>query len=134
MSKRICGCGRTDGIREIVMSDRLWTEFFSTPEGDRPETVMGCPGCLPDWQRFAGPLTEVPVKAPTPEWITQKTFPEPEPEYDPAMLALLTEIDTDLALLARIERKDTGDTKVVDRATRRLREIAKALNCTEEES
>lgn len=76
MSKRVCGCGRTDGIREIVMSDRLWTEFFSTPEGDRPETVMGCPGCLPDWQRFAGPLVEVPVEAPTPEWITQKTFPE----------------------------------------------------------
>lgn len=74
--KRICGCGRTDGIREIVMSDRLWTEFFSTPEGDRPETVMGCPGCIVDWQRYAAPLVEVPVTAPTPEWITQKTFPE----------------------------------------------------------
>jgi hypothetical protein len=60
---RICGCGRTDGIREIVMSDRLWTEFFSGPQ-ERPATVMVCPLCIVDWQRYAAPLTEVPVVKP----------------------------------------------------------------------
>lgn len=133
MTKRQCGCGRTDGVREIVMSDRLWDQFFSTPEGNRPDTVMVCPGCIVDMQAFAGPLTEVPIKAPAPEWITQKTFPEPEPvEADP-LYDLIMEIDTDLATLAKHERKETGDTKVADRATRRLIALGKALGYGKEE-
>lgn len=136
MSKRVCGCGRTDHLREIVMSDGLWTEFFSTPDAIRPETVLGCPSCVNEWQRFT-PLTEVKVRE-TPAWITQKTFPDPEPEVeeDPvrkAVLELASEIDNDLALLARHEHAATKDTRVADRATRRLIGLVTTLGYAEEE-
>ncbi len=58
-----CGCGDMGIVFE--MTDRLWSEFFSGPDVERPATVAGCGLCRIDWQRFAGPL--VPVLRPT-EW------------------------------------------------------------------
>lgn len=49
------------------------------------------------------------------------------------VLDLLYEIDTDLAMLARYERQETTDTKVADRATRRLNNLGKILGYGKEE-
>lgn len=57
-----------------------------------------------------------------------------QPEPDPTLVDLISEIDTDLAMLARHEHAATGDTKVADRATRRLVQVAKALRLTKEGS
>lgn len=56
MTKTRCGCGETAALTTVQMSDRLWTEFFATEGATRPSTATACRGCLPDWQRYAGPL------------------------------------------------------------------------------
>lgn len=60
MSK--CGCGETQNVRTYEMTDRLWSEFFSTQDASgyrnvyRPLTAKACAVCVSDWQRYAGPL------------------------------------------------------------------------------
>lgn len=71
--KAICGCGETRGLRHIVMSDKLWDDFFSTPDAIRPPSVHVCRTCIVDMERYAAPLYEIPREAAL--WITQGTFP-----------------------------------------------------------
>ncbi len=55
-----CGCGEIQNVRAYVMTDRLWSEFFSIQDASgsqlRPETATACAVCVSDWQRYAGPL------------------------------------------------------------------------------
>jgi hypothetical protein len=74
--KKVCGCGEAKGLREIVMSDSLWEQFFATPDSIRPPSVWGCRTCIVDWQRYAAPLIEVPGERSA--WLAQTTFPKPE--------------------------------------------------------
>jgi hypothetical protein len=53
---RVCGCGETQDVTTVVMSDKLWTEFFSVEGATRPDYATACRVCISDWQRYAGPL------------------------------------------------------------------------------
>lgn len=59
MSAQVCGCGETRGVRTVVMSDRLWREFFAVEGAERPQVASACRVCIADWHRYAGPLKEV---------------------------------------------------------------------------
>jgi hypothetical protein len=64
-----CGCGETQDVRVVEMTDKLWTEFFS-PSGelnspDRPKTASACPMCIKDWQWYASPLIPVDLSRPS---------------------------------------------------------------------
>lgn len=54
-----CGCGETQNVRTVVMTDKLWLEFFAVPGAERPQYAAACPVCISDWQRYAGPLNVV---------------------------------------------------------------------------
>lgn len=54
----VCGCGETRTVTTVVMSDRLWREFFAVEGAMRPATASACRVCISDWQRYAGPLTK----------------------------------------------------------------------------
>jgi hypothetical protein len=56
---RTCGCGETQDVTTVRMSDRLWTELFSVEGAERPEYAAACPVCISDWYRYAGPLQVV---------------------------------------------------------------------------
>lgn len=60
MTGPICGCGQRTGITTVIMTDRLWDEFFSVPGAQRPDTATACQTCISDWNRYAGPLTLAP--------------------------------------------------------------------------
>lgn len=54
----VCGCGAPARYR-VRMTDKLWTELFSTP-ALRPAHVDLCGGdCLTEAQRWATPLEGV---------------------------------------------------------------------------
>ena len=56
---RTCGCGETQDVTTVRMSDRLWTELFSVEGAERPQYAAACPVCISDWYRYAGPLDVV---------------------------------------------------------------------------